>query len=137
LICINDYRYMDPLTSGKYPEIMREKVGERLPEFTEEESKLLAGSFDFLGLNYYTTNYVSLVEPAPDTFPSYETDPGVEYSSEETSIYKLFKLYVFNLLISHFLILFSLPSWTQRYSGMYTIMPNFFLLFIIILFGFI
>jgi len=51
LICDNDYRYMEPLTSGKYPDTMRKLVGKRLPEFSAEESTLLAGSFDFLGLN--------------------------------------------------------------------------------------
>jgi beta-glucosidase len=30
----------------------------RLPTFTEEESKLVKGSFDYLGLNHYTSKYV-------------------------------------------------------------------------------
>mmetsp|Transcript_21880 Transcript_21880/g.21058 ORF Transcript_21880/g.21058 Transcript_21880/m.21058 type:complete len:91 (+) Transcript_21880:383-655(+) len=30
----------------------------RLPTFTEEESALVKGSFDFLGLNHYTSKYV-------------------------------------------------------------------------------
>ncbi|KAK9941277.1 hypothetical protein M0R45_017890 [Rubus argutus] len=51
--------YMDPLTNGDYPKIMKSLVGDRLPKFTKEESKLLKGSFDFIGLNYYTSTYVS------------------------------------------------------------------------------
>ncbi|QCE09134.1 cyanogenic beta-glucosidase-like [Vigna unguiculata] len=70
--------FMEPLTSGKYPEIMRDLVGKRLPEFTKQESKLLAGSFDFLGLNYYTTYYVS---DAPKTRPNYDTDSNAKSSS--------------------------------------------------------
>ena len=31
---------------------------DRLPKFTDEESKLVKGSFDFLGLNHYTSKYV-------------------------------------------------------------------------------
>jgi len=31
--------------------------GNRLPTFTDEESKLLKGSFDYLGLNHYTSSY--------------------------------------------------------------------------------
>ncbi|KAG2310446.1 hypothetical protein Bca52824_022003 [Brassica carinata] len=49
--------YMEPLTNGKYPDIMRKIVGSRLPNFTEAEAELVAGSYDFLGLNYYVTQY--------------------------------------------------------------------------------
>ncbi|XP_052727130.1 cyanogenic beta-glucosidase-like [Vigna angularis] len=70
--------YMEPLTSGKYPESMHSLVGKRLPEFTKEEAKLLVGSFDFLGLNYYTTYYAA---DAPKTKPNYETDCKANLSS--------------------------------------------------------
>ena len=33
------------------PEMMRERCGDRLPEFTAEEKVLLKGSSDFFGLN--------------------------------------------------------------------------------------
>src|SRR3569833_2537432 len=33
-------------------------TGGRLPEFTEEESQLVKGSYDFMGLNHYTTKYI-------------------------------------------------------------------------------
>ncbi|KAL0792420.1 hypothetical protein Bca101_063797 [Brassica carinata] len=49
--------FMEPLTKGRYPDIMRQIVGSRLPSFTEAEAKLVAGSYDFLGLNYYVTQY--------------------------------------------------------------------------------
>ncbi|KAL0690364.1 hypothetical protein Bca4012_090042 [Brassica carinata] len=55
--------YMGPLTNGTYPQIMIDTVGERLPSFTPEESKLVKGSYDFLGLNYYFTQYV---QPSPN-----------------------------------------------------------------------
>lgn len=47
--------FVDPLTSGKYPDSMRYLVGPRLPNFTTEEAKELTGSFDFIGYNYYST----------------------------------------------------------------------------------
>lgn len=50
---------MDPLTNGDYPHSMRSLVGKRLPEFSKEESMTINGSFDFIGLNYYTSNYVA------------------------------------------------------------------------------
>ena len=30
----------------------------RLPQFTEEESTMLAGAFDFIGMNFYTSDIV-------------------------------------------------------------------------------
>ncbi|CAN7132124.1 unnamed protein product [Brassica rapa subsp. narinosa] len=55
--------FMGPLTNGAYPQIMIDTVGKRLPSFTPEESKLVKGSYDFLGLNYYVTQYV---QPSPN-----------------------------------------------------------------------
>jgi beta-glucosidase len=37
---------------------MRDQLGDRLPEFTPEESALLKGSNDFYGMNHYCANYV-------------------------------------------------------------------------------
>lgn len=33
-------------------------TGNRLPTFTDEEAAMVKGSFDFIGLNHYTTKYV-------------------------------------------------------------------------------
>eukprot|EP00249_Psilotum_nudum_P003191 c16527_g1_i1 orf=144-1913(-) len=48
---------LDPILEGDYPLSMREGAGNRLPYFTEDESKNLKGSIDFIGINYYTTSY--------------------------------------------------------------------------------
>lgn len=53
----------DPVIFGDYPAMMRERLGERLPTFTEAQSEMLRGSTDFIGLNHYTTHYASR-EPA-------------------------------------------------------------------------
>lgn len=42
---------------GDYPEIMRKLVGNRLPNFTEEEKKMIKGSTDFIGINYYNSHF--------------------------------------------------------------------------------
>ncbi|KAF2590888.1 hypothetical protein F2Q70_00039430 [Brassica cretica] len=55
--------FMGPLTNGTYPQIMIDTVRNRLPSFTPEESKLVKGSYDFIGLNYYVTQYV---QPSPN-----------------------------------------------------------------------
>jgi len=39
---------------GDYPKTMKRIVGIRLPTFTKKESELVKGSFDFIGMNYYT-----------------------------------------------------------------------------------
>ncbi|KAJ0091260.1 hypothetical protein Patl1_14158 [Pistacia atlantica] len=49
--------YMEPLVFGEYPQIMKQIVKQRLPSFSIEEKKLVKGSFDFIGVNYYTTRY--------------------------------------------------------------------------------
>eukprot|EP00253_Pinus_taeda_P001013 PITA_01013 len=49
--------FMDPLVFGDYPASMRERVGNRLPLFSSEESNRVKGSLDFVGINHYTTYY--------------------------------------------------------------------------------
>lgn len=70
--------------TGDYPEVMREKVDfksdavglnqSRLPSFTEEQKAMLSNSYDFFGLNHYTTVYV--------------VDTGMVDVSEPVSYYK-------------------------------------------------
>ncbi|MQM03641.1 hypothetical protein Taro_036423 [Colocasia esculenta] len=70
-----DFMLMDPLTQGDYPFSMRATLGDRLPKFTEQQSMLIKGSFDFLGLNYYSTYYaVSLPFTSNSHNSSYYTD---------------------------------------------------------------
>jgi beta-glucosidase len=51
--------WLQPLLSGDYPRVMREFVGERLPTFTPEQSRMLVGSADVLAINHYSTKLVS------------------------------------------------------------------------------
>lgn len=51
--------FADPLYFGDYPAVMKERLGERLPEFTEVEKELVKGSADYFGLNHYTTMYAA------------------------------------------------------------------------------
>ena len=44
-----------PLTHGDYPASMRERLGERLPTFSDEDRARIQGSADFFGLNHYST----------------------------------------------------------------------------------
>jgi beta-glucosidase len=58
--------FTDPIYLGDYPEVMRERVGERLPSFNESEKALLRDSSDFFGLNHYTTAFASDVPEGDD-----------------------------------------------------------------------
>ncbi|CAA0842519.1 Beta-glucosidase 17 [Striga hermonthica] len=53
--------FIHPVVYGSYPRSMQYLVRDRLPKFTEEQSAMLKGSYDFLGLNYYTGNYAAHV----------------------------------------------------------------------------
>ncbi|CAN0902044.1 Beta-glucosidase 24 [Linum grandiflorum] len=67
--------FLHPLTYGDYPMSMRTLVGDRLPKFSKEETELITGSYDFLGLNYYTANYAA--DSPPNYNPlnaTYQTD---------------------------------------------------------------
>ncbi|KAH7544823.1 hypothetical protein FEM48_Zijuj01G0027100 [Ziziphus jujuba var. spinosa] len=67
-----------PVTYGEYPKTMRSLVGNRLPKFTEAESKMIKGSFDFIGANYYTASYAEADSSfSTITNPSYTTDMNV------------------------------------------------------------
>lgn len=60
--------FADPIYFGKYPDSMRKQLGDRLPEFTPEESALLKGSNDFYGMNHYTANYIKHKTTPADPF---------------------------------------------------------------------
>ncbi|XP_073156417.1 beta-glucosidase 12-like [Henckelia pumila] len=79
--------FMEPLTKGDYPNSMKSLVKGRLPTFSKEESVLmLNGSFDFLGLNYYTTYYARNVAHTNATNPSYITDSQTQTTPERNEV---------------------------------------------------
>lgn len=83
---------MDPLTNGEYPHSMRSLVGDRLPKFTKEQSEMVKGSFDFLGLNYYTANYAAYAPHLKNAAnPSYITDDIATVSSKYMNIILILK----------------------------------------------
>lgn len=78
---------MQPLTSGEYPKSMQQLVGDRLPKFSKRQSKSLKGSFDFVGLNYYTALYAANNKSLASTSRfSYSTDPQVTLSFSKNGV---------------------------------------------------
>jgi beta-glucosidase/6-phospho-beta-glucosidase/beta-galactosidase len=39
--------------NGDYPDLMKQIVGARLPQFTDDQKQMLKGSADFFALNHY------------------------------------------------------------------------------------
>ncbi|KAL1324000.1 hypothetical protein AAHE18_13G056900 [Arachis hypogaea] len=74
--------FMEPLTKGEYPKSMQSMVGDRLPKFSEEESQQLRGSFDFLGLNYYSSLYAAYAPHLRSAKPALQTDALVNTSNQ-------------------------------------------------------
>ncbi|XP_020249970.1 beta-glucosidase 12-like [Asparagus officinalis] len=78
--------FMDPLTHGDYPSNMRALVGSRLPKFSKKQAEMVKGSFDFVGLNYYTTNYVRSLPIRNRVNKSYSSDSYTIFTSERNGI---------------------------------------------------
>ncbi|GMN55342.1 hypothetical protein TIFTF001_024462 [Ficus carica] len=94
--CLAAYRGLDfltgwilhPITFGDYPETVKSLVGCRLPKFTEDESKLLIGSIDFLGVNYYAATYAeeSNISCIMNQGPSYDNRVNLTISRHSLRI---------------------------------------------------
>ncbi|KAA8549581.1 hypothetical protein F0562_001401 [Nyssa sinensis] len=79
--------FMEPLIYGHYPATMRLLVRNRLPQFSEENSTLVKGSFDFIGINYYTA-YYARNEPSSNMINvSYTTDSRVNQTAERNGVF--------------------------------------------------
>ncbi|KAG6483415.1 hypothetical protein ZIOFF_060060 [Zingiber officinale] len=78
--------FLHPLTYGYYPESMQVIVKERLPKFNEEQVEMVKGSYDYVGVNQYTSFYMKdagVVDPKP---VSYQADWHVEYKYDRDGV---------------------------------------------------
>ncbi|CAI0415459.1 unnamed protein product [Linum tenue] len=78
--------FMDPIFHGDYPEIMKSYIGSRLPQFSSHQSDLLKGSFDFIGLNYYTASYASNHPQFDPQRPCMFSDRRLKLSDERNGV---------------------------------------------------
>ncbi|KAB8380443.1 hypothetical protein FH972_024752 [Carpinus fangiana] len=81
--------FVDPVIFGDYPERLKSILGNRLPKFTEAQSKLLKGSLDFLGLSYYSAGYAETLPPANGVNVTFWTDVHANITSVNTHINSL------------------------------------------------
>lgn len=66
--------FLHPITYGKYPDSMVEIVGTRLPKFTKEQSQMVKGSIDYLGINQYTAYYMYDPKQPKQNVTDYQMD---------------------------------------------------------------
>ncbi|WCJ42049.1 beta glucosidase 43 [Euphorbia peplus] len=79
--------FIHPIVYGEYPKTMQEIVGKRLPKFTKKEVKMVKGSFDFVGINQYTTYYIS--NPKQVEKPKslgYQQDWNADFAYEKNGV---------------------------------------------------
>ena len=72
--------WADPIWRGDYDEKLKANAGELLPKFTDEEKKLIKGSSDFQGVNFYTASFVS-ARKAGKPGQGWDADRNVSQSS--------------------------------------------------------
>ncbi|KAL3830627.1 hypothetical protein ACJIZ3_019429 [Penstemon smallii] len=85
---------------GDYPKSMRRIVKSRLPRFSKVQSNLLKDSFDFIGINHYTSSYASLNK-------TYLKSGLLNNSLSDSGAYTTRKFYV----VVHF------ASWDKKEDG--------------------
>lgn len=80
--------WMTPIVEGDYPELIKSVVAansqeeglsiSRLPEFTEDEKAMMKGTFDFVGLNHYTSYLCWAAQPWDYPISSWYRDVAVD-----------------------------------------------------------
>ncbi|KAK8994904.1 hypothetical protein V6N11_045971 [Hibiscus sabdariffa] len=78
--------FLHPIRYGEYPKTMQEIVGERLPKFTEEEVKMVNGSVDYVGINQYTTSYISNPKGPKPNVTSYQNDWNAAFANAKNGV---------------------------------------------------
>ncbi|XP_056861080.1 beta-glucosidase 3 isoform X3 [Raphanus sativus] len=68
---------LGPLVYGGYPYVMRRTIGSRLPDFSEEESELVKGSSDFVGITHYNAAIVTNIKPYFSGYSDFYSDTGI------------------------------------------------------------
>nr|CAB3455180.1 unnamed protein product [Digitaria exilis] len=78
--------FLDPIINGRYPYSMQEIVKDRLPLFSDEESRMVKGSIDYVGINHYTSYYMK--DPGTwNLLPvSYQDDWHVDFVYERNGV---------------------------------------------------
>jgi beta-glucosidase len=78
--------FLDPIIHGRYPYSMLEIVKDRMPTFSDEESRMVKDSIDYVGINHYTSFYMKDPGPWNLTPTSYQDDWHVGFAYERNGV---------------------------------------------------
>nr|AUO68306.1 putative glycoside hydrolase [Populus trichocarpa] len=78
--------FIHPIVYGEYPKTMQNIVGNRLPQFTKEEVKMVKGSMDFVGINQYTTFYMYDPHQPKPKYLGYQQDWNVGFAYKKNGV---------------------------------------------------
>ncbi|XP_010558346.1 PREDICTED: beta-glucosidase 23-like [Tarenaya hassleriana] len=81
--------HLDPTTFGDYPQIMKDVVGSRLPNFTDEQKNKLKNSADFVGINYYFSYFSNHKVKVDPSRPSWQSDSLSEFETKSAQGYNI------------------------------------------------
>lgn len=70
---------------------MRERLGDQLPKFSEEDKKILLNKLDFIGLNHYTSRFISHVTESTEVNYYYMVQ-GTTRSGNNWNIFSFSKI---------------------------------------------
>jgi beta-glucosidase/6-phospho-beta-glucosidase/beta-galactosidase len=86
--------FANPIVHGNYPQVMIDGIGERsekegfdksrLLEFTSEEIEDIKGTYDFIGVNHYSTSLVQWIEDYEIGEPSSIKDVSAEVYDDDS-----------------------------------------------------
>ncbi|KAM0830236.1 hypothetical protein ACQ4PT_066354 [Festuca glaucescens] len=78
--------FLQPIIHGRYPDSMVKIVGHRLPAFSADESRMVKGSIDYVGINQYTSYYMKDPGKWNMTPVSYQDDWHVGFAYERNGV---------------------------------------------------
>ncbi|KAF1773416.1 Glycosyl hydrolases family 1, N-terminal conserved site [Phytophthora cactorum] len=76
-----------PITTGDYPAVMRERVGDRLPRFTADQAAVLKGLYDVFMLNHYYSRAVTDCDSEASNTPCSSLHVGFGQDKESYTAY--------------------------------------------------
>ncbi|CAH8391349.1 unnamed protein product [Eruca vesicaria subsp. sativa] len=71
--------HLETTMYGDYPQIMKDIVGHRLPQFTTEQKAKLKNSAHFVGLNYYSSIFSNHIENPDHSKPVWKQDSLISW----------------------------------------------------------
>jgi len=74
-----------PWTDGDYPQVIKDTLGSKLPNFTQAEKDMIKGSCDFYAIDGYTGYYASALANGSAACAANSSDPNYPECSDSSS----------------------------------------------------